>query len=277
VSVLHGPAGVWLGQRSPTRGAVAWILAVAGPALLTLASVPLRSSLVLGGFLFSALLVVIAVAVIGGTRPALTAVVLCGLTRVVFFAPPFTAGVDLQANPVSLAAFTITGATVAILIGELAQLAEEHSSSGQVEAALRRVATLVARGAPASELFAAVPREAGQLLRAGQTSMIHYGSDGTSTVVASWRRTGEALPAAGARERLGGRNLSTIISQTRRPARIDSYADASGPIAVSARNAGFHSAAGAPIIVRSRLWGAVIACMVDEHPLPPGTEARLAS
>src|SRR2546423_12437779 len=76
VRVLHGPAGVWLGQRSPTRRAVAWILAVAGPALLTLASVPLRSSLVLGGFLFSALLVVIAVAVIGGTRPALTAVVL---------------------------------------------------------------------------------------------------------------------------------------------------------------------------------------------------------
>jgi hypothetical protein len=85
----------------------------------------LRSSLVLGGFLFSALLVVIAVAVIGGTRPALTAVVLCGLTRVVFFAPPFTGGVDMQANPVSLAAFTIVGAGVAILIGELAQLAEE--------------------------------------------------------------------------------------------------------------------------------------------------------
>ncbi len=87
-----------------------------GPALLTLASVPLRSSLVLGGFLFSALLVVIAVAVIGGTRPALTAVVLCVLTRVFFFAPPFTGGVDMQANPVSLAAFTIVAAGVAILI-----------------------------------------------------------------------------------------------------------------------------------------------------------------
>ena len=75
-----------------------------GPALLTLASVPLRSSLVLGGFLFS------------GSRPALTAVVLCVLTRVVLFAPPFTGGVDMQANPVSLAAFTIVAAGVAILI-----------------------------------------------------------------------------------------------------------------------------------------------------------------
>jgi hypothetical protein len=68
VSALGRLAGAWLRQRSPTRQVVAWVLAVAGPALLTLAALPLRSSLVLGGFLFSALLVVIAVAVIGGGR-----------------------------------------------------------------------------------------------------------------------------------------------------------------------------------------------------------------
>jgi signal transduction histidine kinase len=145
------------------------------------------------------------------------------------------------------------------------------------QAALRRVATLVTRGAPADELFAAVPEEAGQLLQASQTTMIRYGSDGTSTVVASWRRTGEAVPPVGARERLGGKNLTTIISQTRRPARIDSYDDASGAPAVAARGAGFRAAAGAPIIVQGRLWGAMIVCSVDEHPLPLDTEARLGS
>jgi signal transduction histidine kinase len=169
--------------------------------------------------------------------------------------------------------------------GHAAGAAEGHDASGQTrlrqladeQAALRRVATLVARGAPADELFAAVPQEAGQLLQADQTTMIRYGSDGTSTVVASWRRTGEPVPPVGDRQRLGGKNLTTIISRTRRPARIDSYADASGGPAVAASQAGFRAAAGAPVIVQGRLWGAMIAWTVDTLPLPLDTEARLAS
>jgi signal transduction histidine kinase len=145
------------------------------------------------------------------------------------------------------------------------------------QAALRRIATLVARGAPADELFSAVPEETGLLLQVGQATMIRYGSDGTSTIVTNWRRTGEAVPPIGARERLGGNNLTTIISQTRRPARMDSYADASGAPGVAARGAGFRSAAGAPVSVQGRLWGALIVSSVDEHRLPLDTEARLAS
>src|SRR5882757_3719112 len=170
-------------------------------------------------------------------------------------------------------------------VGHTVDAAEGHDAPGQTrlrqladeQAALRRVATLVARGAPADELFAAVPQQAGQLLQADQTTMIRYGSDGTSTVVAGWRRTGEPVPPVGDRQRLGGKNLTTIIRRTRRPARIDSYADASGGPAVAARQAGFRAAAGAPVIVHGRLWGAMIAWTVDEHPLPLDTEARLAS
>jgi hypothetical protein len=84
-------------------------------------------------------------------------------------------------------------------------------------------------------VFAAVNEEAGQLLETDQTTMIRYGSNGTSTIVASWRRTGEAVPPVGVRGRLGGKNLTTIISQTRRPARVDSYADATGDVAEAAR------------------------------------------
>ena len=142
---------------------------------------------------------------------------------------------------------------------------------------MRRVATLVAHGAPADELFAAVTEEAGQLLQADQTTMTRYEPDGTATVVASWRRTGKAVPPVGDRQRLGGNNLTTIISQTRCPARMDSYADASGAPAAAARTAGFRSAAGAPITVQGRLWGAMTAGSVEEQPLAPDTEARLAS
>ena len=52
----------------------------------------------------------------------------------------------------------------------LRELAEE-------QAALRRVATLVARGIDPVEIFSAVAEEAGRLLQVGQTNMIRYESD----------------------------------------------------------------------------------------------------
>jgi hypothetical protein len=72
---------MWLRQRSSTRRATSRVFVVAGPALLTLAALSFRSSLVLGGFLFSTLLAVITAAAIGGTRPGRTRS--CSLSRVV--------------------------------------------------------------------------------------------------------------------------------------------------------------------------------------------------
>ena len=109
---------------------------------------------------------------------------------------------------------------------ELARLAEE-------QAALRRVATLVARAAPADELFAAVTEEVGQLLPVDFTRMGRYESDGTVTIVAGWSRPATASPSAP--RLLGGKNVSTLVAQTGRPARMDSYADSSGAIAAVTR------------------------------------------
>jgi signal transduction histidine kinase len=138
------------------------------------------------------------------------------------------------------------------------------------------VATLVAGGAPPEEVFAAVTEEAGQLLAADQTTLSRYESDGTVTVVAGWSTIDNALPV-GARLKLGGKNLTTLIWQTRRPARIDSYADSSGALAAAVREARVRSGVGAPIIVQDRLWGVMDAGSTGEQPLGPGTEARLAS
>ena len=48
------------------------------------------------------------------------------------------------------------------------------------------------------------------------------------------------------------------------------------PIGIAAREAGIKSAVGSPIVVEGHLWGVVTATST-EGPLPPGTEARLAS
>jgi GAF domain-containing protein len=142
------------------------------------------------------------------------------------------------------------------------------------QAALRRVATLVARGAPPEEVFAAVTEEAGRLLGSHHATMSRYDPDGTSVVVAAWRNTGPALPV-GIRMRLGGRNAHTVVFQTGRAARIDDYAKASGPAGKTAREFGVRAAVGVPVSVEGRLWGLMIVEYSREEPLPAGTESRL--
>jgi signal transduction histidine kinase len=143
------------------------------------------------------------------------------------------------------------------------------------QAALRRVATLVARGTPPEEVFAAVTEEAGRLMGADFTTMARYDQDGTRTVVAAWSSTGAGYPV-GSRTKLGGRNVQTMVFQTHRPARIDDYAGASGPLAEVAREFGFRTAAGAPVRVEGRLWGVMYMGSTRKEPLPASTEARLA-
>src|SRR3954462_7094363 len=110
------------------------------------------------------------------------------------------------------------------------QLGTEDLSALAVEkAALRRITALVARGAAPEEVFAAVLEEVGQLLSVDYVQMGRFEPDDTFTVVATWGHAGPAL----SRTMLGGKNLSTIVFETGRSARIDSYADASGPIGVA--------------------------------------------
>jgi signal transduction histidine kinase len=151
---------------------------------------------------------------------------------------------------------------------ELRVLADE-------QAALRRVATLVARGAAPQELFAAAVEEVGRLLPVDLVGMGRYESDYTQTIIASWGKAVEHFPV-GFRPKLGGHNLVTVVLETGRPARMDSYVDASGAVGSAARDSGFRSSVGTPIIVEGRVWGVVIAGSSAEEPLPADTEARLA-
>jgi signal transduction histidine kinase len=150
--------------------------------------------------------------------------------------------------------------------GGLARLAEE-------QAALRRVATLVARGGPPEEVFAAVIDEVGRLFPVDYAGMARYEPDGRVTAVAA---RGTTHFPVGSSLILGGKNTATRVFETGRPVRIDGYAEASGPMGVSARERGVRSSVAAPIFVEGRLWGTVGAGSTGQRPLPPDTEARLA-
>jgi GAF domain-containing protein len=125
-------------------------------------------------------------------------------------------------------------------------------------------------------VFAAVTEEAGQLLPVDHASLVRYEPDHAITTVAGWSRTGNPFPPVGSRWTLDGKNISTLVSLTGRPARIDSHADASGALGAASRDAGIGSAVGTPILVEGRLWGTMNAGSRLEQPLPPDAEARLA-
>jgi GAF domain-containing protein len=145
------------------------------------------------------------------------------------------------------------------------------------QAALRRVATQVAGGAPPSAVFAAVAEEVGRLLGVDFTILSRYEPEDAQVSVGAWSRTGVDVPfPVGTRVRLGGRNVVSLVVQTRRPIRIDDYADASGSVADAARSWRLRSAVGVPISVEGRLWGVISVASGREQPLPPDTEARLA-
>jgi PAS domain S-box-containing protein len=143
------------------------------------------------------------------------------------------------------------------------------------QAALRRVATLVAQGVSSPEVFAAVAREVGLLLGVDATHMARYEVDGTATGVAAWSPAGDHKPV-GTRVDTEGESTVAIVRRTERPARMHSYEKASGPAAALARELGLRSSVGAPIVVDQRLWGVMIVSSKDDQPLPADTESRIA-
>ena len=143
---------------------------------------------------------------------------------------------------------------------ELGRLNEEQT-------ALRHVATLVAEGSPANEVFSAVASEVGLLARADITRLLRFESDGTATVSGTWARSSDPVPE-GARIAIG-ETVAAHVRQSRMPARRTEISPPDLP-------EGTYSAVGAPIIVNGALWGAITALSKIERPLREDTEVRMA-
>ena len=164
---------------------------------------------------------------------------------------------------------------VATAIGN-AQAREELGMLVDEQAALRRVAILIARGEPAAAAFAAVAEELGRMFGAEATGVNRYEVDGAVTSVGSWNSVGPVVPA-GSRYALGGHNVTTLVFETGRVARVDRYTPDDSSVTAFARGHGLRSAVGAPISVEGRLWGSLQVAMSREASLPARTEERLTA
>ena len=206
----------------------------------------------------------------------------CSLLAVPILSRDALQAMLLLENRLVRAAFT-TGRldAVKLIAGQLAvsldnaQLYAESRQIAGEQAALRRVATLVARAAPPGEVFAAVTEEAGRLLATDVAILSRYAPDGTEAVVSVWASNGIPPVVVGDRVPVGGRNVTSLVFETGQPARIDSYDGATGPVGDIAREVGVRASVGAPISVAGELWGVMIVASRSE-PLSADTEARLA-
>ena len=159
-----------------------------------------------------------------------------------------------------------------------ADLAAEraHALAG-LQAALRRVATLVARGVTPAEVYAAVATELARCLGVCYSALWRYEPDGAATLLAARDDDpGLTKMPVGARFSLEGDSVPAMVLRSGRPARMDSYENAAGSIAARLRDLGLRAAVGAPVVVDGRVWGAAIVGSSRPVPLPPDTEARVA-
>jgi signal transduction histidine kinase len=174
---------------------------------------------------------------------------------------------DLVATAIANAA---THDALQVSRGSLAELATQQS-------ALRRVATLVARGDSPSEVFSVVAEEMARCLNAGNAGVGRF--DGDEVVVLATSRLDpemKNIPVVGERIPLEGDNFVARVFRTGAAARVDSSEsqNAPGPFAARVREWGLGCTVAVPIVVDGRVWGT--ATVGAAETLPPDTEARMS-
>jgi signal transduction histidine kinase len=146
------------------------------------------------------------------------------------------------------------------------------------QAALRRVATLVAKGAKSEAVFSAVAREVAQVFGVQHVTVCRYEPD-TILVLSSFEAPEPAAAPppfpAGRRLPLDVPSLPASVHRTGEPTRIDEFTASHGLYAV-ARQAGLTAAVGVPIVVDGTVWGAVNIASTTNERLLPDAEERLA-
>jgi PAS domain S-box-containing protein len=153
------------------------------------------------------------------------------------------------------------------------QAREDLSRLADEQAALRRVATLVAEGATPADVFAAVAREIARVLKLPLVGMYRYEPDGTVTGVGAM---GQHPFQPDTNWPLDGPSMTAVVRRTGRPTRVEDYTEVPGTLGEAAVRAGFVSGVGAPIVVDGELWGSVVACSDQPEPLPPDAESHLS-
>jgi signal transduction histidine kinase len=144
------------------------------------------------------------------------------------------------------------------------------------QAALRRVATLVASDLNASRLFDGVCEEVGGVLGVEAANISRFEDDCTQTVVGAWGAWRAPFFPVGERVPIDGETVTGKLRRSGRPERVDDYSGVRGELVKLLRAQGIKSAVGAPITVAGKTWGAIVVSRGQPRAFPQGAEHRLA-
>jgi signal transduction histidine kinase len=192
--------------------------------------------------------------------------------------PVHTASVPNTENAAALGAYLVTGALLGYLAASARRRAEDSEREVRVlaeeQAALRRVATLVAVQSAPEQVFASVTEEVGRLLRLDLAALLRYETDGSVTTLAGWSRDGHNLEQ-GSRWPLAPGTVAALVWDTGQAQRLDHYDGAQGRLAEELHTLGVRSSAGSPVVVEGALWGVMVGALRYGDPIARGTEQRL--
>jgi signal transduction histidine kinase len=143
------------------------------------------------------------------------------------------------------------------------------------QAALRRVAVLVARGAAQQDVFDAVSREVGVLMRTDTAGLLRLEGEDEIQLISGY--SPPELPAVpvGLRSHIDRFTATKDAILTGRPSRSDAALLNAEERTPELRSLSLQSAVAAPITVAGRVWGAIAIARRSEETLPPETEARM--
>jgi signal transduction histidine kinase len=176
--------------------------------------------------------------------------------------------------PLALLANVLAG-QARLRAAESEQRRREADALAKQQAALRCVATLVARGAEPAEVYPVAVAELARGLEVAHVTLAQFDSDEHCTVLAAHDAPGREKLLVGERLSLDGDSISARVRRTGAAARIDDYTDAEGTIGTRLLALGLRSGVGAPVIVAGATRGALIIGSARPEPMPEGTEARI--
>lgn len=254
VAMSHGPLGLSVGAPSADNpgGLVRQVLQTGRPARLSAETDPGTPA-------------VARLRDLGMTSGAAAPVMLHGRPWGVLTAMTRTGTVEpgLELALADFANLTATSIAAAQATDELRGIADE-------QAALRRVAELIARGASEHDVFHAVTAEAAALVGRRATTLVRETEPRTFTVLAAV----DSPAAAGRTIKIPHDDEGVIaeVLRTGRAARVDDYTARSGP-SIGLSDFAIGSSVAVPIVVDERTWG-MLGITADE-PIPVDTEQRL--
>jgi len=182
----------------------------------------------------------------------------------------------LLASQLFVAVAAVTSLVLAAVTAERAASDEAQRELTAEQAALRRIATLVAGEAASNRVFEQVTAEAAEALGASVASLARFDPDNTVTFIGAWSRSGMLAFPVGSSLSLDGAGVLAAVRETGEPQRIHRYEDLAGPIIERMTRFGYDSATAAPIRLGGEVWGALVAAGMRGAPLPDGAERRLA-